>query len=61
MNGAVDSAASTQRLVRRVDDGVHFQPRDVTQEKPNAFVKLFVDRWAIVKAAENRETMKYLF
>ena len=53
MNGAVDSAAATQRLIRCVDDRIHFQPRDVTQENPNAFIQLFVNRRAIVKGAED--------
>ena len=32
MNRAVDTAASEQRVVRRVDDRVHFEGRDVDED-----------------------------
>ena len=43
MDGAVDAAASAQRPIGGVDDGVHLQPRNVTQENPDAIVEVRID------------------
>ena len=55
MNGAVDAASAAQRPIGGVDDGVHFQARDVTQKDADAFVELRINWWTVVEGAENKD------